>query len=144
MDIVKRLWGESHLPRRIILLMLVLLFVSQFFTYNSYGGTGQLFIDADWNTTGYYTVGDPTGTGWQIHPQAYVILAILALIYVNDFSVGRFWTRFGYWLTIPLTLACAVGGYVNEPGGAMGAACVLAALVAAILSVFEARKLKPS
>lgn len=143
MDVVRQFWAEASLAKRLVVVMLVLLFASQFFMYNDSSSYGMLFVDADFNTTGYYYSDySPVGTGWQIHPQAYIIIACLVVLYLNDFTSGRFWTRFGYWITLVLTFMCIVPGTTREPGGALGAVCVLLALIAAIVSVREARRMK--
>lgn len=138
----KQLWTESGWAKRIILIMLPLNLISQFLPYNTRGGSGLLFVDADFNSDLFFWVGDPTGIGWQLHPQAYVILACLVVIYLNEFSNGRFWTRFGFWITVPLTVLTVSPGRMADIGGGIGAICLLMSIAAAIVSIFDARRVR--
>ncbi len=140
---LKQLWAEASRAKRIILVMLPINFISQFLPYNTKGGTGMLFLDADYNTTGYYWLGDATGIGWQLHPQAYVILAALVVINLNEFSQGRFWSRWGYWITVPLTLFSVAPGRMMDIGGALGVLCLFMSIIAAVVSIFDAREPNP-
>lgn len=139
---LKQLWDESGWARRLILIMLPINVISQFFPYNTYQSKGLLLVNYDFSSTLFWWWNDPTGTGWQLHPQAYVILACLVVVYLNDVSKGRFWTRFGYWLTVPLTFATLVPGSAYDIGGTIGVGCLLLSIIAAIISVSEARRME--
>lgn len=118
---------------------LVLLFASQFLQY--FDDTSHAFMtwDSDFNTELTLWFGRPTGTGWELHPQAYVIIAALVLIYLNDFSETRFWTNWGWWLTVALVFACVTPASIRTDGGKLGLICLGLALLAAILNFVQNR-----
>lgn len=137
MDLVRQFLRDKSPAQLVMIAAIVLLFVSQFFYYLDDPGTGFLSIDADFNTTGYYTFG-AQGTGWQLHPHAYVILVVLAFAFLRDDIVDLPWfRRFGWWAALALVVAAtAPGAYFRADGGAMGGIAVLIALSATLLHQF--------
>lgn len=82
--------------------------VSQFFLYLNDDSVAGLY---DTTNPDYYTqliVFDPgqIGSGWQLHPQAYLLLPILAaLVWWDVLAQGRWFLRFGYWLAATMIFA---------------------------------------
>lgn len=145
MDLVKEFFRDKTPARLLMIAAIVLLLVSQFFYYLDDPSTGFLSIDADFNTTGYYTFG-AKGTGWELHPHAWVILVILGFAFLRDDIVELGWfSRFGWWIAVALVIAAtAPGAYLRAFGGGLGGISVLMALAAALLHLFEAKRATPA
>lgn len=145
MDLLRDFIRDKSAAQLVMIAAIVLLFVSQFFYYLDDPGTGFLSIDADFNTTGYYTFG-AQGTGWQLHPHAYVILVILAFAFLRDDIVELAWfRRFGWWAALVLIVAAtAPGAYFRADGGAMGGIAVLIAFAAALMHQFGKSRRGPA
>ncbi len=136
---LNRIWGASP-ARKLMTVALILLFASQFFTYQNYSGHSMMTVGIGFeSTTITHWFGQEEGTGWELHPHAYVIIAALVLIYLNEISETEFWSRWGWWLTIPLFWAASSPGGISAPGAKMGMAAVLLALAAAVANLFERR-----
>ncbi len=137
---LKEFFAGKTPARLLMIAAIVLLLVSQFFLYLDDPATGQLFVDADFNTAGFYSI-PPTGTGWELHPHAYVILVVLAFAYLRDDILEMRWfDRAGWWLTVVLFIAATIpGAYLRATGGGMGGIAVLMAIIAAILHMRERR-----
>jgi hypothetical protein len=112
--------------------------VSQFFLYLNDGSDAALY---DTTNPDYYTqmvVFSPAaiGSGWQLHPQAFVLLPALAVLFVRDDLLARRWLpRYGYWLAVAMLFFCAVPGapFRNALGAILGLVAVALGIVAAIL-----------
>lgn len=141
MDLVKEFFRDKSRAQLLMIAALVLLLVSQFFYYLDDPGTGVLSIDADFNTTGYYTFG-AQGTGWQLHPHAYVILVVLGFVFLRDDIIDQPWfKKFGWWVALALVFAATIpGAYFRADGGAMGGIAVLMAIGAVALNWLDSRK----
>jgi hypothetical protein len=141
MDLIREFFRDKTRAQLLMIAALVLLLVSQFFYYLDDPGTGYLSIDADFNTIGYYTFG-AQGTGWQLHPHAYVILVALGFAFLRDDIIDLPWFRkFGWWLAVVLVFAATIpGAYFRADGGAMGGIAVLMALGAAILNWAKSKR----
>ncbi len=124
-------------PRLLMIAALLLMAVSQFFFYFDDPGTGFLSIDSDWNTVGHYWLGQQ-GTGWDLHPQAYVIVVALAFALLrDDIAEHRAFRRFGYWLCVVLFfIATTPGAPLRATGAGMGGIALLMALAAAFWHQF--------
>src|SRR3569623_2443694 len=75
--------------------------VSQFFLYLNDDSVAVLNDNVNLSYVNPITVFDPgaIGSGWQLHPQAYVLLVVLAFLFLRaDFAQSRWFVRFGYWL----------------------------------------------
>lgn len=137
-----RIWTGS-LARKLMTAALVLLFVSQFFTYRNYTGHSMMTVGMGFESTSVtHWFGQDAGTGWELHPHAYVIIAVLAVIYLNEISESEFWSRWGWWLTLPAFWAAIVPGGISAPGAKMGLLAVGLALLAAIANQFERKAAK--
>ncbi|HWA97997.1 MAG TPA: hypothetical protein VG713_05870 [Pirellulales bacterium] len=114
-------WQTMRKARRIMVVAIGLLFVSQFFTYHEYSGTGTLSVDADWNTYGtYWPDLEPVGTGWQIHPQAWIVIPALAIVYFTAFCERAWWRRWGYLASVFLVMICLAHGQQWVTGTRLG------------------------
>lgn len=137
---LRQLWDESGWARRIILIMLPLNIISQFLPYNTNAGTIQTDGYLYWR---FGDLGATVGIGWQLHPQAYVILACLVVVYLNGFSKSRLFTWIGFWLTVPATFFSIVPLNLGDIGANIGMACLLMSAAAALVSVVDAIRWKP-
>lgn len=133
--------ADKSLAHRIMLGAVLLLLFSQFLPYFDDAGSGIPSIDADFNTTGYYWLGS-YGTGWQLHPQAYVILVFLGFAFLRDDIYAQPWfARFGWWGTVILFVAAtSPGAPLRASGAGLGGIAVLLALLAALMHWMELRK----
>ena len=121
------------LPQRWMIGAIALNFVSQFFLYLDDAGIAGLSGMLD--TTHYtqltiYSFA-AVGTGWQLHQMAFLLIPVLALVFLReDFVQQRWFIRFGYWLGVVLLF------FTMTPGapfrGAFGALLGLISLVIAI------------
>ncbi len=125
----------------LMLAALVLLLVSQFFLYLDDPSSAQLSIGADFSSTLYIYDFGAQGTGWQLHPHAWVILVVLAFAFLrDDIYAHPAFIRFGWWAAVALVLAATVpGAYFRAFGAGLGGIAVLAALAAAVLHTFGAK-----
>ena len=118
-----------------MIVAIVLLFISQFLLYFDDPTTGYLTHATNENLyTGIHLDFGRMGTGWQLHPQAYVLLVILAFAFLRDDVVDHpIFVRFGYWIALVLVVACTTpGAPFRAPGAALGGVAALIALAAAI------------
>lgn len=130
-------------PARLLMLAaIVLLFVSQFFLYlNDSGGYITNAMDLE-HYTQLVLTGGGVGTGWELHPHAYVILVVLGFAYLRDDIVDAAWfARFGWIATVVLVFAATVpGAYIrNAIGGSMGGIALLLAIIATVMHHMGAR-----
>jgi hypothetical protein len=136
LDLVRGFFRDKTTPHLVMLGAILLNFVSQFFLVFNSPGSGMLTdaTNTDYYTGAYWFGGSGVATGWQLHPHAYVILLVLAFVYLRDDIVdGAFFRRWGWWLTALALLACTLpGNYVQQAGGIMGGLSVLIAIIAAV------------
>jgi hypothetical protein len=135
-------------PQLTMLLAIALLFVSQFFFYMNDQSSGMLVNTSRWDLYSVLVLisSQNIGTGWQLHPHAFVILPVLAIAFLNKsiLADARF-QRWGWWAGVGLVLAAtAPGAYVRALGGSMGGIAVLIALVAAIRYRSESKGQAPA
>lgn len=142
---VKEFFRDKAPARLLMIAAVLLLFASQFFYYLDDPSTGMLSIGSDFSTTGYYWLG-AQGTGWELHPQAYVVLVVLGFALLrDDVAEHRLFLRFGYWACVVLVIAStAPGAYFRSLGGGMGGIAVLIAFGAAILHQISNKTLAPT
>jgi hypothetical protein len=119
-------------------------FVSQFFEYASDTRGAMLTRMTDERRyTGMETWGSAGATGWEAHPYAWLVLAVLAIIYNIDAHESAFWTRWGYWLTVIGIFLCTVPSQHANAAGVgfgIGVAAIGVAIWAAIRNRREQRK----
>lgn len=107
--------------------------VSQFFLYLNDESVAGLFGTTDLAHYTQMVVFDygAIGTGWQLHPQAYLLLAVLAFLFLrDDFAQSRWFVRYGYWIGTVLIFASITPAAPFR--GAFGALLGLISLIAAI------------
>jgi hypothetical protein len=117
-----------------------LVIVSQFFMYANDQASAML---TDMTNTDVYTgmivfgAGGAVGTGWVLHPQAYVLLPVLLFVFLrHDFDHRAWFQRFGYWLGAVLmffTMTPATPLMDNSGGAQLGFMALGLAIVAAWL-----------
>jgi hypothetical protein len=138
MDIVGQFFRDKRAAQRWMIAAIALCAVSQFFLYVNDGSVAVLNDTVNLSYVNPITVFDPgaAGTGWQLHPQAYVLLVVAAFLFLrDDFAGSRWFVRFGYWLGVALVLfsitpAAPLRGAF---GAVLGLVGLLLAIIAAIL-----------
>lgn len=143
MDLAREFFRDKTAPHLMMLAAILLNFLSQFFLVFNDLGSGML---TDATNLDYYTGlkwfgGQGVATGWQLHPHAYVILLLLAFVFLRDDVVdGPFFRKWGWWLSALAVVACTLpGNYVQQAGGIMSGVSVLIAIAAAIAHGREKR-----
>jgi hypothetical protein len=137
--VINEFLRDKSLPRLIMIGALLLNFVSQFFNYYDDGTTGYLTFGPNFgDSTGYYNFG-LYGIGWAFHPQAYVIIVVLAFALLrDDIALHPLFMKFGYWVSFLLIgWAASPGAPMRAEGAAAGWVAVLIALGAALLHQFS-------
>lgn len=135
-------------PAQLLMIVaIVLLFVSQFFLYMNDQGGG--YIPNAMNLNEYtqlvITSYGSVGTGWELHPHAYLFLVILGFAFLRDDVVNAPWfSALGWWIALALVIASTwPGAYLrNAIGGSMGGIAVLMAFAAVMLHRMEAKQQK--
>ena len=131
MDERKTFWTIIGESRRLMLIAIALLAVSQFFKYvedNSYSFIG-VGLDLEWST--FYLHSDPGGTGWDMHPWAWPVIFIAGLLFWTDTHNEPLWRGYIWWVTAIALLTCLVPTSIWTFGTFMGAvACALAFIAA--------------
>lgn len=147
MELVQEFFRDKSPARLLMIAAIVLLFVSQFFLYLNDEGSGYIPNAMNLNEytqvviTGFGAV----GTGWELHPHAYVILIVLAFAFLRDEIVNApLFSKAGWWVSLVLVIAATVpGAYIrNATGGSMGGIAVLIAFAAVLVHMAEARQQK--
>src|SRR6185312_5833547 len=136
------------LPQRWMLGAILLNFVSQFLLYLNDGSIAGLY---DMTDPQYYTqmvvyAFAQVGTGWQLHPQAYILLPILAFLFLREDFVQRPWfIRFGYWIGVAMLFACCLPGapFRQALGAALGFIAIFIGVWAAVLHGRAVKAAKP-
>lgn len=135
MGSIGEFFRDKPAAQRWMIAAIALCAVSQFFLYVNDDSVAVLNDTVNLSYVNPITVFDPgaIGTGWQLHPQAYVLLVVAAFLFLrDDFAGSRWFVRFGYWLGVLMLFLCAVPG---APFRALGA---LLGLVAVVLGVWAA------
>jgi len=138
MGIVGDFFRDKPAAQRWMIVAVALCAVSQFFLYVNDGSVAVLNDTVNLSYATPLTVFDPgaVGTGWQLHPQAYVLLVIAAFLFLrDDFARSRWFVRFGYWLGVVLiVVSITPAAPLRDAFGAvLGLVSLLLAIVAAIL-----------
>jgi hypothetical protein len=136
------------LPQRWMIGAILLNFVSQFLLYLNDGSIAGLY---DMTDPQYYTqmvvyAFAQVGTGWQLHPQAYILLPILAFLFLREDFVQRPWfIRFGYWIGVAMLFACCLPGapFRQALGAALGFIAIFIGVWAAVLHGRAVKAAKP-
>ena len=147
MDLVREFFRDKTPAQRLMIAAIVLLFVSQFFLYLNDEGSGFIpnAMDLEHYTQLVITSFGAVGTGWELHPHAYVIVVVLAFAFLRDDIVtSPLFSRFGWWASLVLVVAAIVPGAPlrDAIGASMGGIAFLSALGAVILHHIEARQAK--
>jgi hypothetical protein len=147
MDLVREFFRDKSPARLLMLAAILLLFVSQFFLYLNDEGSG--FIPNAMNLNEYtdliITSFAAVGTGWELHPHAYVILVVLAFAFlVDDIVNAPLFARAGWWVSLILVIAAILPGASlrDAPGASMGGIAALIAFAAVLVHLAEARQTK--
>ncbi len=147
MGLVQEFFRGKSPARLLMIAAIMLLFVSQFFLYLNDSGGG--FIPNAMNLIEYTdlvrTSFAAVGTGWELHPHAYVILVVLAFAFLRDDIIhAPLFEKAGWWVSLILVFAATLpGAYVrNAIGGSMGGIAVLIAFAAVLVHLAEKRQQK--
>lgn len=142
MDLVKEFFRDKTPARLLMIAAILLLFVSQFFLYLDDESSAFLSVGGDFSSTLYIYDFGAKGTGWDLHPHAWVILVALAFAFLrDDIADHRLFVRFGWWVAVALVLTATIpGAYLRAFGGSLGCISLLMALGAAILHTLETRR----
>lgn len=135
-------WARLAKARKIMLVAIGVLFVSQFFEYRDNTGWGMLTHTTDTTRyTGYvYSFGPSAGTGWQLHPFAPLLILALAAVYLSGLQQGAWWRRWGYWLSCGLVLVAEMpSAALRTLGGGLGLAALGLAVWAALANMAAQR-----
>lgn len=137
---LKEFLRDKSLAQLIMLGTSIVLLLSQFFEY--YDETGSLIVGRNGGTIQTTMRDFQPGSGWELHPHAYVILVVLGFAFLRDDVANHpLFKRFGYWAALVLVIwATFPGAYFRSPGAGIGAVCIVAALVAAIIAWLQNRK----
>ncbi|MGB3119723.1 MAG: hypothetical protein WBE58_12950 [Verrucomicrobiales bacterium] len=140
---LKEFFRDKSSSQILAIMALGVLFLSQFFYYLDDENTGFLTIGPDFSYSTLHHNFGSIGTGWQLHPQAYLILLILAFVLLREDVVSAPWfERFGYWMVLVLFIAATTpGAPFRATGAGLGGIATIMALVAAVMN-HRARKQK--
>ena len=124
---------------KLMLVSLVVFTLSQFLAWGDGSATATGLTAGgvlDFTGGGYLN-----GTGWELHPQAWVILLVLFGLYLGDPDENvPFFRTIGWWLTPVLLLTQSQGGATI--GAYLGLLALVGSVVAAILHLLEQRAAK--
>lgn len=144
---LKEFFRDKSAARLLLIAASVLLFVSQFFKYFDDAGNSFMTFGPDFSSTTVHIDVSSRGvaTGWQLHPQAYLILVALAFALLRDDIADTKWFgRFGYWMALILVLvATSPGAPFRATGAGMGMVSFLMALAAALMNMFGRKSVPP-
>jgi hypothetical protein len=131
--------SRDHL---VMLAAIVLLFVSQFFDYGD-GNSAYPIFGPDFAMDVWINFG-LNGIGWELHPQAWVIIVVLAFAFLrSDIYEHPLMQKFGWWAGFVLVIACNTpSDGIRAFGSTLGLIAILLALVAAIMHQMAQRKAK--
>lgn len=147
MEFVREFMRSKSPAQLLMIVAIVLLFISQFFLYLNDPGGGYIPNAMNMNeyTQLVITSYGAVGTGWELHPHAYLFLVILGFAFLREDVVGAPWfSAFGWWIALVLVIASTwPGAYLrNAIGGSMGGIAVLIAFAAVMLHRVEAKQQK--
>lgn len=133
---LKEFLRDKSVPHLLMLAAIVLLLVSQFFPY--FDDKPRIGVSDASLTEITFLAFEHFGTGWQLHPQAYPILVVLAFAFLRSEIYESKWFRLvGWWLAVGLIAwASWQGAPFRAVGAAMGWIAVLMSLGAAVLNMF--------
>jgi hypothetical protein len=120
-------------PHLLMLVALVVLLISQFFAYGD-GNNAYMTFEPDFRGSSVWISFGLNGTGWELHPQAWVILVVLAFAFLrSDIYDHPLMQRFGWWAALALVVLCNTpSAGIRAFGSSLGMVAMLVALVAAI------------
>ena len=132
--VIKEFLSDKPLNHLAMLVALALVTISQFFPHFDDATTGLATFGENYSMDVFLWFGR-SGSGWFLHPQAYVILVVLAFAFLrSDIYEHRLMQKFGWWLAALLILICTIpGAPLRAEGAGMGGIAFLTALGAAIL-----------
>jgi hypothetical protein len=147
MELVQEFFRDKSPARLMMIAAIVLLFVSQFFLYLNDPGGGYIpnAMNLEEYTRVVITSFGAVGTGWELHPHAYVILIVLAFAFLRDDIVeSPIFSKAGWWVSLILFVVAILPGAPlrDAPGAAMGGIAALIALAAVLVHLAEARQQK--
>ena len=146
MDLVREFFRSKSLAQLVMIAAILLLFVSQFFYYFDDKGTAVLgnMTNLDYYTTLDFISFDRIGTGWELHPHAYVILVLLAFAFLRDDILDHpLFQRWGWWVSLILVFAAIIpGAPMRATGAGMGGIAFLIAIAAVVLHRRERKAAK--
>ena len=147
MGFVREFMRDKTPAQLLMIAAIVLLFISQFFLYLNDQGSGYIpnAMDLEHYTQLVITSYGAVGTGWELHPHAYLFLVILAFAFLRDDVVSSpLFAKVGWWVSLVLVIASTwPGAYLRDAlGGSMGGIAVLIALAAVLVHQAEARQQK--
>jgi hypothetical protein len=143
MDLIREFFRGKSAAHLLMLAAILLLFFSQFFYYLDDPSNAFLSLGPDFSSSTLYIFDfGAKGTGWELHPHAWVILVVLAFAFLReDIYEHRLFVRFGWWAAVVLVIAAtAPGAYFRAFGGGLGGVSVLMALIAATLHAFRPKR----
>jgi hypothetical protein len=139
---LKEFFRGKSFARLLAIAALGLLLLSQFFYYFDDGNTGILTFGPDFSSSRLHLWFGSIGTGWDLHPHAYIILLVLAFALLrDDIADTPLFDRFGYWAMLILFFAATTpGAPFRATGAGLGAIATLMALAAAALNKRDRKK----
>ena len=145
MDLVREFFRDKSPARLLMIAAILLLCISQFFLYLNDQGSGYIpnAMDLEHYTQLVITSYGAVGTGWELHPHAYLFVVVLAFAFLRDDIVSSpLFSKVGWWVSLVLVVASTwPGAYLRDAiGGSMGGIAVLIALAAVILHQVETRQ----
>lgn len=113
MDGIQKWWSALDRARKLMLGALVLMTLSQFANYQgAYVETEEVAIGPVGGGTGVVPnfstgvaiahVGNPIPgiKGWALHPNAWLPLGALLLLFATGLDLGQWWKQWGYWIGV--------------------------------------------
>lgn len=124
------------LSHKLMLVCLVVFTLSQFLPWGD-GSATPMFVTSG-GVLNFTGGGYLNGTGWELHPQVWLIMLVLFALYLGDpdENIPLFRTL-GWWLTPVLLLTQSAGGATI--GAYLGLAALAGTVVAAVMHLFEQR-----
>ena len=122
MELVKEFIRGKSRARLLMLAALGLSIISQFFLYESKSDLSYMSLGPNFSSTVYLDLtARDAATGWEMHPQAYIILLVLAFALLRDDVAEMPWfDRFGYWLSAFLLFLATTPAAPTASRGSVG------------------------
>lgn len=131
--------SRDHL---VMIAAIALLFVSQFFDYGD-GNSAYPIFGSDFRMDVYINFG-LNGIGWELHPQAWIVIIVLAFAFLrSDVYDHPLMQKWGWWAALALVVFCNTpSDGIRAFGSTLGLISMLIALVAAIMHQMARGKAK--